>query len=268
MSINKVLGKFLFLISFYCLAGVLDTAYAQAKYAERLVNFNLPNGPYTNEMLAKDFGNGRFPENRGFAEIQNEVYKVTFLKGVKVNNTGAATQIYIEPGEQYTLEYRIKYDDTFEKGLHGKQLGFDIGEVYNGGRGEEARQNGDGGSVRLQFDAKGDSISNQLYVYYCEMTGKYGNNPGNQKYTMPRGVWNTIKLKVSMQSSVEKSDGRIEVWCNHEKKIDVGGLRFVNKESGRKITKLSFESFPGGAGIFPTHDNYLYIDDVHWWKNK
>lgn len=266
--INTRMYKFAFLISVFYLVGLQTNVFGQVKYSERSVDFNLPDGPYTDQMLAKDFGNGKYPANRGFAEIENKTYKVTFIKGVKVNYTGAAPQIYIEPGEQYTLEYRIKYDDSFEKGLHGKQFGFDIGVVYNGGRGGEARQNGDGGSVRLQFDAHGDSISNQLYVYYCEMLGKYGNNPGNQKFSMARGKWNTIKLKVSMQSSVEKADGTVEVWCNDKKVIDVDSLRFVNKESGRKITKLSFESFPGGGGIFPTYDNYIYVDDLHWIKNQ
>lgn len=266
--INIIFSKCAVLMCLCFFLGFQSKIFAQVKYAERLVNFNLPDGPYTDQMLANDFGNGKYPENRCFAEIENKAYKITFVKGLKVNNTGAAPQPYIEPGEQYTLEYRIKYDDSFEKGLHGKQFGFDIGAVYNGGRGDEARQNGDGGSVRLQFDAHGDSISNQLYVYYCEMTGKYGNNPGNQKFSMARGKWNTIKLRVSMQSSVEKADGRIEVWCNDKKEIEADNLKFVNKEAGRKITKLSFESFPGGGGIFPTHDNYVYVDDLHWWKNK
>jgi hypothetical protein len=260
--------KTIFLLSISLLCGLSYSAFAQAIYAKKSVNFNLPNGPYTSNMLAADFGNGKYFENRGFAEIENNVYKITFKKGEKVNNTGASAQPQIEAGDQYTLQYRIKYDDTFEKGLHGKQFGFNIGAVYNGGRAEEARVNGDGGSVRLQFDAHGDSISNQLYVYYCEMTGKYGNNPGNQKYSMPRGKWNTIKLTVTMQSSVDKADGRIEVWCNGVKKIDVDNMRFVRVEAGRKITKLSFESFPGGGGIIPTYDNYLYVDDLQWTKNK
>ena len=260
--------KTIFLLSVCMLYGLFYSAFAQVTYAKRSVDFNLPNGPYTNQMLVKDFGNGKYPDTRGFAEIENNAYKITFKNGVKVDNTGAAVQLQIEPGDQYTLEYRIKYDATFEKGLHGKQFGFDIGAVYNGGRAEEARINGDGGSVRLQFDAHGDSISNQLYVYYCEMTGKYGNNPGNQKYSMPRGKWNSIKLTVTMQSAVDKADGRIEVWCNAVKKIDVAGMRFVRVEAGRKITKLSFESFPGGGGVIPSYDNYLYVDDLQWYKVK
>lgn len=262
------IGK-LMRLCFVCLVfGVFYSANAQVIYKKKSVNFNLPDGPYTSEMLAEDFGNGNYASNRGFAEIENNTCKITFPKGFKVNNTGVEAQPFIEPGTQYTLQYKIKYASNFEEGLHGKQFGFGIGVVYNGGRAEEARKNGDGGSVRLQFDAHGDSISNQLYVYYCEMKGKYGNNPGNQKFSMPRGKWNSIKLTVTMQSSIDKSDGRIEVWCNGIKKINVDSMRFVRKEPNRKITKLSLESFPGGGGVYPSYDNYIYIDDLFWSQGK
>jgi len=240
----------------------------KTKYAERKIDFNIPNGIYTNEMLHKDFGNGSFPVGRGFAVIEDSTYKITFKKGEKVSNTGAAVQVEIPPADTYTLQYRIKYDSDFQEGLHGKQFGFDIGVGYDGGRGAEARANGNGGSVRIQFDAHGAIISNQLYVYYCEMSGAYGNNPGSQHYTMERGKWNTIRMTVTMQSSATSSDGRIEVWCNGIKQIEVTNMHFVNLESGRKITRLAFESFPGGGGAVPLYDNHLFVDDMHWWQGR
>lgn len=237
-------------------------------YDHRTVNFNHPNGAYTNEMLQKDFGNGHYPEGRGFASILDSAYKITFIKGQKVSNTGAAVQMAIKPADQYTIQYRIKYPSNFQKGLHGKQFGLEIGVGYDGGRGAQARANGDGGSVRLQFDSHETDMSNQLYVYYSKMSGKYGNNPGNQKFFFKKGEWNTIKMTVTMQSSANAADGRVEVWCNGEKKIDVGNLLFVRVESARKITRLSFESFPGGGGEIPAYDNFLYVDDFQWAQGK
>ena len=238
------------------------------EYSKRTVKFNHSDGIYPDEMLRKDFGNGTFPEGRGFASISDRAYKITFKKGEKVSKTGAAVQVKIPPAKQYTLQYRIKYDANFQEGLHGKQFGFNIGVGYDGGRGEEARQNGDGGSVRIQFDSHGDSISNQLYVYSCEMKGTYGNNPGGQKYAFKKGIWNTIRLTVTMQSSETAKNGRIEVWCNNEKKIDIKELRFVRFESANRITRLAYESFPGGGGAIPTYDNYLYVDDLQWYEGK
>jgi hypothetical protein len=234
-------------------------------YSKRIINFNLPNGSYSNELLTNDFGNGRYPINRGFASIENGTYKITFKKGEKVNNTGAAVQLKIQPEKQYTLQYRIKYDADFQQGLHGKQFGFVIGVGYDGGRGEEARTNGNGGSVRLQFDAHDSTISNQLYVYHTDMKGKYGENPGNQKFTFKKGEWNTIRMTVTMQSSSNIADGKIEVWCNGIKKIQVDSMLFVRDEPSRMITKLSFESFPGGGGAVPLYDNYVYVDELEWY---
>ncbi len=235
-------------------------------YAERQVNFNHPDGIYTSKMLQDDFGNGNYPVNRGFASIVDGMYKITFNKGEKVNKPGAAVQLKIQPAIQYTLEYRIKYDANFQQGLHGKQFGFVIGVGYDGGRGEQARTNGDGGSVRLQFDSHDSTISNQLYVYHAGMKGKYGDNPGNQKFYFKKGEWNTIRMTVTMQSSHNLADGKIDVWCNGIQKIYVADLQFVRDEASRNITKLAFESFPGGGGAVPLYDNYLYIDDVRWYS--
>lgn len=251
-----------FMASFITLVG--QNHYIPKEYANRTVCFNHPNGPYTNALLREDFGNGIYPIGRGFAFIEDSVYKITFNKGQKVSNTGAAVQLKIQPAQQYTLQYKIKYDKNFEKGLDGKQFGFDIGVGYDGGRAAEARANGNGGSVRIQFDSHGDSISNQLYVYYCEMTGKYGNNPGRHHYSFTRGAWHTIRLTVTTQSSIKKSDGHIEVWCDGIKKIDVGHIRFVRKAADRLITRLAFESFPGGGGVIPAYNNYVYVKDLQW----
>jgi hypothetical protein len=52
-----------FLIICPIFLGVVSKGTAQlnqekTKYAERKIDFNIPNGLYSNEMLLKDFGNG------------------------------------------------------------------------------------------------------------------------------------------------------------------------------------------------------------------
>ncbi len=217
---NTILKNICFLLLFvHCKTGIAQKQDGVKLYSERQVNFNYLNGAYTNQLLQDDFGNGAYPAGRAFAAIENGVYKITFNKGEKVNKTGAAVQLKIQPAKQYTLEYRIKYDANFQDGLHGKQFGFVVGVGYDGGRGEEARTNGNGGSVRLQFDAHDSTISNQLYVYHADMKGKYGENPGNQKFFFKKGDWNTIRMTVTMQSSSNVADGKIDVWCNGKKKF-------------------------------------------------
>ena len=257
---------FFILLSYLCTNSKLISQVKEQKsiYDHHIVHFNYPNGEYSNEMLQNDFGNGGYPQGRAFANIVDSTYQITFKKGQLVGNTGAAVQMAIKPSNQYTIQYRIKYAPDFQKGLHGKQFGLEIGVGYDGGRGAQARANGNGGSVRLQFDAHESTISNQLYVYYSKMVGKFGNNPGNQHFSFNKNEWNTIKMTVTMQSSAKAADGRVEVWCNGEKKIDVGNLPFVYVDSARKITRLSFESFPGGGGTIPSYDNFLYVDDFQW----
>jgi chondroitin AC lyase len=266
---NTILKIILFVL--FSMHGKLVIAQKQEGpklYAKKQVSFNHPDATYTNDMLQDDFGNGAYPAGRNFCAIENGIYKITFIKGEKVNNTGAAVQLKIQPEKQYTLQYRIKYDANFQQGLHGKQFGFVIGVGYDGGRGEDARTNGNGGSVRLQFDAQDSTISNQLYVYHADMKGKYGENPGNQKFNFKKGEWNTIRMTVTMQSSSNIADGKIEIWCNGIKKIHVDSMLFVREETASRITKLSFESFPGGGAAVPLYDNYVYVDDVKWYSKS
>lgn len=244
-------------------AGLCATAQAVEKESA-LVAFQRPDGAYTSAMLEQDCGNGAFYSGRDHARIRDGALEITFVEGKKVDGTGAGAAPKIPRKAQYTLQYRIRYDGRFEAGLHGKQFGFNFGAGYNGGRGDEAREKGDGGSVRIQFDAMGDQIQNQLYVYSSDMTTEYGANPGGQKFLMPRGEWATIRLTVTMNSAIDSKDGRIEVWRDGTKAIDVGQLRLARVETGRALNAVSMESFPGGAGIFPTFDNRLSVDDFQW----
>jgi len=234
--------------------------------AKRRVSFDHPDGPYNSALARQDFGNAELVATRREVSIKDGALQIRFVKGMKVDHTGVCLGVQVPPREQYTLEYRIRYDEKFETGLHGKQFGLSGGMSYTGGLGQPCRENGDGWSVRLQFDAHAGEISNQLYVYHCGMTGTYGESLGTHRtpFYFKRGEWHDIKLRVTMQSGASASDGRIEVWCDGEKKIDVPEVRFVSKEAGRQIDRVRLESFPGGAGSVPTCDSFVEVDDVRW----
>ena len=204
------------------------------------------------------------PPDRNFAEVRDGVLRVTFTEGKKVTGTGLSLHVPTDPVEISDLSFRIRYPDDFAAGLHGKQLGLSGGKGYDGGRGEEARLNGDGWSIRLQFDAKEDGIRNSLYVYQQGMDGKYGNGLGAGSFLLTRGAWHDLRLRVTMQLASEASDGRIEVWCDGEKKIDKEGVRFVREEAGRRIDRVRLEIFPGGGGDFPAKDHVIELRDIAW----
>ena len=244
----------------------LGMAAVPVEYAGRTASFDVGDGPMTPELWTQMFGNGTPAANRDFGRIDGGAFVVTHKQGKKVSETGFSSQPKLPPRQQYTLQFRIKYPENFQAGLHGKQLGFSGGKGYDGGRGEQARTDGDGWSVRLQFDSRQDAVTNQLYVYHSRMPGKYGDSLGTsaQRYAIKRGEWSTLRLKVTMQSSADAEDGKIEVWQDGQKRFDVTGVKFVSDESGRQIDRLRMEVFAGGGGEFPTADQDVMIDDIQW----
>jgi hypothetical protein len=250
-----------------CVSGAMTTQRAVAKeFDVHTVDFERPDGVYDSRLAKLDFGAATLVATRRSVVNTNGCLQIRFVKGMKVDRTGVCLVTKVPPRARYTLAYRIRYDADFETGLHGKQFGLSGGKSYTGGLGQPCRDNGDGWSVRLQFDAHADEISNQLYVYHAGMQGAYGESLGTHRtpFFFKRGEWHDIKLRVTMQSVAAASDGRIEVWCDGEKKIDVANVRYVTKESGRQIDRVRLESFPGGAGIVPTRDSHLQVDDFRW----
>jgi hypothetical protein len=245
------------------LTAVLLTSAVTAT-PDRLVTFSHPDGPYTPEMHRADFGSNPPNPLRGFGEIVDGAIRVGFNAGKKVSDTGYSAHIPVEPAQQYTLSYRIRFPESFEAGLHGKQSGMSGGKGYDGGRGQQARDNGDGWSIRLQFDANEQAVTNTLYVYSCTMPGTYGQSLGAKKFPMERERWYRITLTTAMQSAPDAADGRIQVWRDDELMIDIPNVQFVHTEEGRRIDRIRFETFPGGGGVFPSHDTYIEYDDFQW----
>ncbi len=228
------------------------------------VTFDHPDGPYTGEMHRADFGANPPAATRAFASVVDGALRVALVQGQKVNQTGYSAHVPVEPAREMTLRFRVRYPEDFEPGLHGKQLGLSGGAGYDGGRGQQARENGDGWSVRLQFDSNPEHVTNNLYVYQSQMTGTYGGPHGARKFELSRGKWHEIQLTVTMQSNASAADGRIRVWRDGELMIDVADIRFVTQEKGRNINRVRFETFPGGGGAFPSRDSWIEYDDVEW----
>lgn len=234
------------------------------EYDKREVGFDHSDGAYGPEVILADFSNGTAPDNRRFVSIRDRALNIRFVAGKKVVDTGLGLHVRVPEREAYELRYRIRFPEDFESGLHGKQLGLSGGRGYDGGRGEEARTNGDGWSVRVQFDATDKGVRQSLYVYHAGMTGKYGGPVGAGSFLIERGKWHALRLVVTVQSAPEAADGRIELWCDEKKKLEAGDLRLVTKEEGRNVNRVRVEMFPGGGGIFPTKDHLIEIDDVTW----
>ena len=226
--------------------------------------FDRPDGPYTSADFRHDFG--VFSADNTLTRIVGRSLEVTFPRGRKIEGLRGG-RVPVQPARILNLEYRVRYPSDFEAGLHGKQFGLAGGRGYTGGAGRECVANGDGWSVRVQFDAHERDITNQLYVYHCRMAGDYGEDMGSgrQQFSLQRGRWHTIRLRVSMQSRPDARDGLIEAWQDGTRRIAVEGVQFVSRQSGRQVDQVMLEAFCGGAGIEPSHDNRVAFDDVRWW---
>lgn len=232
--------------------------------AKATVAFDRADGPYTKDDFKRDFG--AFSADNAFTRIVGKSLEVTFPKGKKIEGLRGG-RVPVKPARALNLEYRVRYPKDFEAGLHGKQFGLAGGRGYTGGAGKECVKNGDGWSVRVQFDAHERDVTNQVYVYHCRMPGEYGDDMGSQRqrFSLERGKWHTIRLRVKMQSRPDARDGAIEVWQDGTARIRVDGIQFVSREAGREVDELVLEAFCGGAGITPTRDNRVSYDDVRWW---
>ncbi len=222
-------------------------------------------GPYSAAELAADFGASR-PANPRIS-IVDQALRVTLPQGRKIEGLLGAK---IPLGLQHAaaLEFRVRYPRTFEAGLHGKQFGLIGGAAYTGGQGAAAAKNGDGWSIRLQFDAHQHDISNCLYVYHCNLKGDYGEPLVTEpsKIRFPRGEWTRLRLVVRMQSGPLKPDGEIEVWQNDQKRLALSRVQFVRQEAGRQVDHVVLDCFCGGAGVTPTRDNHIEFADIRWWR--
>lgn len=227
-------------------------------------SFDRPDGAYTSDDFRHDFG--VFCTEDTFARIADNALEVTFPKGRKIEGL-RGVRVPVQPARILNLEYRVRYPHDFEAGLHGKQFGMAGGRGYTGGAGKDCVKNGDGWSVRVQFDAHEEAITNQLYVYHCRMAGDYGDDMGSgpQQFSLERGRWHLIRLRVSMQSRADASDGTIELWRDGTRRIRVEGVQFASRQSGCEVDEVMLEAFCGGAGIDPSRDNRVAFDDVRWW---
>ena len=227
------------------------------------VEFDRPDGAYRVADFSQDFGN--FRTDDCYADIFDQSLRIRFPAGKKIEGLQGA-RVRIQPTKECRLQFRVRYPEQFEADLHGKQFGMGGGASYTGGQGKQARERGDGWSVRLQFDAHDRDITNQLYVYHAGMRGKYGDDLGSSQYQLhlKRGKWHTIALRATMQSSVNSSDGQIEAWQDGVRKIYVKDFQFVTKPRGAVIDQLLLEAFCGGYGKIPDSDNFVYFDDISW----
>jgi len=121
-----------------------------------------------------------------------KVLAVDYPKGaVGPQNGGAQFVIDLPAKTAYTLRYSLKFAENFDFRIGGKLPGLTSGgEKWTGG---VRPLNGEGFSARLMWRENGRA---ELYLYYIDMKGKWGESIDFGNYIFVPGKW----YEISQQS--------------------------------------------------------------------
>lgn len=151
---------------------------------------------------------------------------------------------------QYSVRFPVDFD--FVKG--GKLPGLYGGIGNSGGK----IPNGyDGFSVRLIWQKFGIG---KVYAYIpqTDILQKWGVGITDTKWSFTRGQWDTITLKVKM-NSVGFSDGEIKLWLNDKLVIDRTNIEY-RKSNSLTLDGIMFSTFYGGNNPSFSPNSKQYVD--------
>ncbi len=172
-------------------------------------------------------------------------------------NSGFNWSANLEPKDEYTISYEVKFSDGFDFSKGGKLPGL------CGGQGKAGiRPVGDNKmSARIMWRQDGKIVS---YVYHLDQKGNYGEDfVWTKEFGNPLhfrvNQWEKIKFTVKL-NSMKKEDGSIIGYINGIPAIRVLNLRFRITEH-LKIDHLCFNTFYGGSDQTwaPRNEQRLFI---------
>ncbi|WP_371193834.1 polysaccharide lyase [Glaciecola sp. SC05] len=189
--------------------------------------------------------------------IQGQVLRVRYPKdGVGPRNSGGQFNYRVPPKNEYTLSYKLFFEEGFEFVLGGKLPGLTSGgETYTGG---VHPTEGQGWSARYMWRKEGKAM---VYLYYVENKGPWGENLVLKDIKFQSGQWYEITQRIKLNDP-DSSNAELQVWINGKPVLDKRNFRLRIGEQG-KINSLYFSTFFGGskAEWAPSKDVYIRFDD-------
>jgi Polysaccharide lyase 14 len=220
-------------------------------------------GQYTHDMVCKDWGTVPWTQLYGRAHIiqdqeakRGKVLKIAYPKGaVGPKHGGGQFVISLPPSKELWLSYYVKFGKDFDFKRGGKLPGLTSG----GGRytGGNKPQNGEGWSARFMWRKGGRAV---VYLYYVDMSGKWGDNLSLKDFAFTPGTWHQITQHIKVNTA-DKTDGIIEVWLDGKKVLSRLDIRLRIGDKGL-INSLYFSTFHGGntKGWAPGVDCFTFFD--------
>lgn len=244
-----------------------ETIIPRAVYGSRNIWFNnwSSGQTYWYGYMTSDFGNvhGLSNAERDRQTIQNSHLKIKLEKNKLTGNGGVTAYVDLESSNEYTLEYKVKFDNGFQWKSGGKIPGLAGGAANTGCN----KATGNGWSFRVMW-RNFYTVNNNLpylepYVYYEGMPNDCGDNLNKQRYTIEHNKWYTIFLRVKMNTG-SNSNGKIEMKVNGTTVYSNNSFKWVTSNSGRHIDRLLWNIYRGGASdsYKASEDNYIRIDNV------
>ncbi len=194
--------------------------------------------------------------------------RVLYPKGeIGARDSGVLAPFRLDPAREYHLSFWARFDEDFSWGTtsFGGKLGVGLagGGACSGGR---TCDGGNGFTSRMIWRRGGQAA---VYYYHMDKQGTYGDHAllrvDGADVRYPRGEWVNIvqRLRVNTVTAGRADpNGEIEVFYNGESAALVTGLRFVDNDD--LVDKAYFSTFFGGSteGFAPTHDSYVWYDDL------
>lgn len=227
-------------------------------HGDRRVNFDqYPDGPYTDANLVRDFGNifEVSPDEIARHQIEKGALKLT-LKAGALTEGGFIGVTKLDPHDEYTFSFRVKFAPDFEWVKGGKLHGLSGGKGYAGG---QSAADGKGWSVRVMWGAKGRLYP---YVYHPDMPGKYGDTFGSTLAFAKPDQWYSITYYIKTNTR-DRRDGVLRIDIDGKTLLEKTDLRFATVEGYHAVDQLRWSCFFGGSGDDwrPTKDNVIHFDD-------
>jgi endo-1,4-beta-xylanase len=190
---------------------------------------------YPSMQWAQLFDRVSLVKNNGKSALAVEYPK----GGVGPQKGGAQFVVNLPPKDTYELKYSIKFEEGFDFRLGGKLPGLTSGGAkWTGGN---RPLNGEGWSARLMWREKGLA---ELYLYYVDMQGKWGDSIPFDDYQFIPGQWYQIRqvIKVNEQGQHNAS---IHIYINDALVLAKQNFRLRLNAQGA-IDTLFFSTFHGG----------------------
>ncbi len=154
----------------------------------------------------------------------------------------------LEPAKMFELQQSILFETGFDWGgtRETGKIGFGLGGGSNPSGGS---LESDGFTARLIWEGNNDGTAKLgAYVYSADRSHNlpYGDVFLVDGFEIPIGVWLDITLVVTMNSSVDKSDGSLAIWINDEVRLSRENIRWQGSGQEPMIDSLLLSSFYGG----------------------